>query len=122
MAVNVEISGIQPFDCNGDITSVSPRWKRRTSFRFFVEEERITGASQKKDLLLHCAGIADMQEIFKFKSEAGVGSKMDEYEVAIKQLGKYFWSKDNVPQERHVFRQIKQEDGETVNQFVNGLA
>ena len=65
MAVNIEIGGIQPFDCKGEITSVSPRWKRwRKSFQFYVEGKGIKDANQKKFLLLHCAG-ADVQEILK---------------------------------------------------------
>jgi hypothetical protein len=55
-------------------------------------------------------------------SEAGVSSKAsktdDEYEIALKILDEYFSPKANVPYERHVFRQMKQEDGETVDQFV----
>ena len=120
MAVNIELSGIQPFDSTGDSTSVSPRWKRwRKSFQFFGIEE----AKQKKALLLHCAGV-DVQEIFEAldNSEAGVSSKVrktdDEYEIALKILDEYFSPKANVPYERHVFRQMKQEDGETVDQFV----
>ena len=33
-------------------------------------------------------------------------------------LDAYFSPKANVPYERHVFRQMKQEDGETIDQFV----
>ena len=124
MAVNIEVSGIQPFDSTGDSTSVSPRWKRwRKSFQFFVEAKGIEEAKQKKALLLHCAGV-DVQEIFEAldNSEAGVSSKAsktdDEYEIALKILDEYFSPKANVPYERHVFRQMKQEDGETVDQFV----
>jgi hypothetical protein len=124
MAVNIELSGIQPFDSTGASTSVSPRWKRwRKSFQFFVEAKGIEEAKQKKALLLHCAGV-DVQEIFEAldNSEAGVSSKAsktdDEYEIALKILDEYFSPKANVPYERHVFRQMKQEDGETVDQFV----
>ena len=64
MAGNIGIGGILPFDCKGEITSVSSRWKRwRKSFEFFVEAQGIEGAKQKKALLLHCAGV-DVQEIF----------------------------------------------------------
>jgi hypothetical protein len=71
----------------------------------------------------HDAGV-DVQEIFEAldNSEAGVCSKTsktdDEYELALKILDEYFSPKANVPYERHVFRQMKQEDGETVDQFV----
>lgn len=119
MSISVEIGGIQPFDCKGDITSVSPRWKRwRKSFQFFVESKGIKDEKQKKALLLHCAGV-DVQEIFEALDISDVGSsKMDEYEVALRLLDEYFSPKANVPYERHVFRQMKQEDGETIDQFV----
>jgi hypothetical protein len=73
-----------------------------------------------KALLLHCAGV-DMQDIFEALdySEAGVNSKTDdEYEIALKILDEYFSPKANIPYERHVFRQMKQEDGETLDQFI----
>jgi hypothetical protein len=66
----------------------------------------------------------DVQEIFEAldNSEAGVSSKAsktdDEYEIALKILDEYFSAKANVPYERHIFLQMKQEDGETVDQFV----
>ena len=55
MAEDVEIESIQIFDRKGDITSVSPGWKRwKMSIRFFVERKRVTNVKQKKALLLHC--------------------------------------------------------------------
>jgi hypothetical protein len=79
----------------------------------------LANAKQKKALLLHCAGL-NVQQIFESleESEFGGGSKMDEYEVTLKLLDEYFSSKVNVPYERHVFSQMKQEDGETVDQFM----
>ena len=120
MAGNIGIGGIQPFDCKGEITSVSSRWKRwRKSFEFFVEAQGIEGAKQKKALLLHCAGV-DVQEIFGAldNSDIKVSSKADEYDIALKMLDEHFSPKANVPYERHVFRQMRQEDGETIDQFV----
>ncbi len=66
----------------------------------------------------------DVQEIFDAldNSEAGVSSKTsktdDEYEIALKISDEYFSQKVNIPYKRHVFREMKQEDGEMVDQFV----
>ena len=122
MSVNIELSGIHAFDCKGDITSVGPRWKKwRKSFQFFVEAKGIEDGKQKKALLLHCAGV-DVQEIFEALDVSSVGSsskdEIDEYEIALKLLDAYFAPKANVPYERHVFRQMKQRDSETVDQFI----
>ena len=61
-----------------------------------------------------------MQEIFGAldNSDIKVSSKADEYDIALKMLDEHFSPKANVPYERHVFRQMRQEDGETIDQFV----
>ena len=50
--------------------------------------------------------------------DTNVSSKADEYDIALKMLDEHFSPKANVPYERHVFHQMRQEDGETIDQFV----
>ena len=58
---------------------------------------------------------SDVQEIyFKLVSE----DEITTFEAKMKVLDDYFIPKANVPFERHLFRQIAQEMGETVDQFV----
>ena len=105
MAAYIEIGSIQPFDCKGDLTSISPRWKRwKKSFQFFVEGKGVTNAEQKKALLLHCAGV-NVQEIFETLTSfaADVKDEIDEYEAALTILDEHFSPKANVPVRSHLF-------------------
>ena len=124
MATNDELRGIKPFDCRGDSTSVGPRLRRwRKSFQFYVDGRGITAAARKKALLLHCAGM-EVQEIFETLTDPGapVGEDDDAYKAALRTLDAYFTPQVNVPYERHIFRQMKQEEHETVDQFVVRLS
>ena len=70
--------------------------------------------SQKVALLLHTGG-ADFQELYYTLIPEDEEKDMKEsFEV----LDNYFVPKGNVPFERHLFRQMSQAAGETVDQFV----
>jgi len=119
MAVNIEFGNISPFDCKGNPTSVGPRWRRwKRSFEFFLEAKGITKVSQGKALLLHCAG-QDVQDIFDTLTDPGpVPERDSEYAKAMRSLDAHFAHQVNIPFERHQFRQAKQEESETADQFV----
>ncbi|PFX17108.1 Vacuolar protein sorting-associated protein 26B-B [Stylophora pistillata] len=86
----------------------------------FVQEESPT-ALGKKGLLLHCAG-SEGQELFDPGPPADVGEdNADEYQKALRTLNAHFSARLNEPYERHVFRNLKQEGGETVDQFITRL-
>ena len=124
MATNDEPRGIQAFHCRGDSTSVGPRWRRwRKVFQFYVDGRGITAAARKKALLLHCAGM-EIQEIFETLTDPGVpeGEEDNVYNAALRTLDAYFSPQVNVPYERHIFRQMKQEEYEMVDQFVVRLS
>jgi transposase InsO family protein len=118
MAGMLEIGSIPNFDCKGEISTLSQRWQRwKRAFELFVASKAITDTTQKRALLLHCAGM-DVQDIFYTLSETGDETN---YAKAMEKLSEYFQPKANVPFERHQFRQMKQENGETVEQFVTRL-
>ena len=124
MATNDEPRGIQAFHCRGDSTSVGPRWRRwRKVFQFYVDGRGITAAARKKALLLHCAGM-EIQEIFETLTDPGVpeGKEDNVYNAALRTLDAYFSPQVNVPYERHIFRQMKQEENEMVDQFIVRLS
>lgn len=122
----MEIQAIPPFDIVGDVTCVGPRWKRwRRSFEFYIAAKGVTSDVQKRALLLHTAGMA-VQDLFETLSDPGPpGGNADDaasaYDVAMRTLDAHFSPKLNTPYERHVFRQMKQESKETVDQFVSRL-
>ena len=70
---------------------------------------------------LHCAGI-EVQEIFDTLTDLGVpeGEDDDVSKAALQTLDAYFTPQVNVPYERHIFCQMKQQEHE--NQFVVRLS
>lgn len=110
---------LKPFDPTGDVTSVGPRWKRwKRSFEYYVIGKGITDDDQKTALFMHLAG-EKVQDIFEGLAEPGEVDEDDtEYEKTVRMLDEHFIPQANVPFERHVFRQMSQENSETIDQFV----
>ena len=119
MGVNIEFGIISPFDCKGNPTSVGPRWRRwKRSFQFFLEAKGVKKDFQRKAPLLHCAG-QDVQDIFDTLTDPGPVPEHDsEYAKAMRSLDAHLAHQANIPFERHQFLQAKQEESETVDQFV----
>lgn len=80
--------------------------------------------AQKKALLFHTAGI-EVQELYETLTDPGTDTfgedTATEYEKTVRTLNAYFVTKLNEPYERHVFRSMTQQDGETVDQFIASL-
>jgi hypothetical protein len=123
-SVNIELGlgSIVPFDCCADPATLGQRWRRwKRSLEYYLSAKGVTDVGQKKALLLHLAGPA-IQDVFDTLPElVGKGTAdLDEYQKAMKKLDNHFGPQVNVPYERHIFRQMKQEETETVDQFVTG--
>ena len=74
----------------------------------------VTQDTQKQALLLHIAGL-EVQDIYYTL----VGDNENKtYDETVTILNDYFTPKQNVPFERHLFRQIVQTSEETMDQFV----
>ena len=125
-AASVEFGEILPFDCKGAIASVAPRWtKWKKSFEYCILAKGITNSARKRGLLLHCAG-TEVQELFETLQDPGSSEdagedNADEYQRALRTRDAHFSAQLDEPFERHVFRNLKQEEGETVNQFITRL-
>ena len=111
----LEVRGLPCFDPKGEPNSLSVRWKRwKRVFNLYVASRELTNEGQKVALLLHSGGI-ELQEIYyTLVSEDQDTSFKD----CVAVLDNYFTPKVNVPFERHVFRQMQQMEGETIDQFV----
>ena len=84
---------------------------------FFLAAKGITKDTQKQALLLHCAG-QDVQDIFVKLSDPGPAPDGEtQYAKAMRLLDAHFLPQVNIPFERHQFRQAKQEEFETADQF-----
>ena len=71
--------------------------------------------TQKRDLFLHSAG-PEVQDIFDVLTDTG-----DTYESAEAKLTEYFKPQQNIPYNRHIFRQERQQEGELIAQFFTRL-
>ena len=81
-------------------------------FESFIAASAVTYDTQKRALLLYCAG-PNAQDIF------GTLSNTDsEYAIALSKLNIYFTPIVNVSCTCYVFRQMKHNEGETILQFV----
>ena len=74
---------------------------------------------KKTSLLLHFNGM-DVQDIFEDLQDPGPIPESGDnvYKIAIRKLDSYFRVEENIPYERHVFRQLTQREGETADQFI----
>ena len=88
---------------------------------FFIKAKGITKDTQKRVLLLHCAG-QDLQGIFVTLSDPGPAPDGEtQYAKAVRLVDAHFLPQVNIPFERNQFRQAKQEESETADQFVTRL-
>ena len=77
-------------------------------FQHFLDASGITNDKRKKAMLLHMAG-HQTQEVFDT-----LDPENDTYDKALEGLTLYFSVKKNVPFERNVFHQTKQQAGASV--------
>ena len=111
----LEVRGLPCFDPKGEPNSLSVRWKRwKRAFNLYVASKGVTNEGQKVALLLHSGGI-ELQEIYYTLVSEDQETTFNDCLTA---LDNYFTPKANVPFERHVFRQMQQLEGETIDQFV----
>ena len=116
MANGSHVSSPAAFDTKGDPSQVSVQWQRwKRGFEYYFAARGNTEDGQKRALLLHCAGL-DVQDIFETLSEVGTT-----YREACTKLDDYFKPAVNSVYERHVFRQLCPQHGETTMQFSTRL-
>lgn len=113
---------LEKFECEGDVPSVCVRWERwKRSLDIYLEAANVTTPSQKRANLLHWGG-SELQEIFfnipDIDAASSSDAETDVFKISIKKLDEYFAPKQSKRFERHVFRQIKQEENEKFEKFV----
>lgn len=125
MTTEVEKNVIAKFDCYSNPSTLGTRWKRwLKSFELFADAQGLILASdsdknkqRRRAQMLHFAG-PDVQDIFYTLENTGEDS---DYKAAVDALNAYFIPQVNSTLARHEFRQLKQEENETVSQFVTRL-
>lgn len=114
------ISTLENFDCGGEPSSVGVRWEKwKRAFEVFLQALEVTDHRKKRAILLHTAGL-QLQEIYYNIPGAHIEETQntDVYETAIIKLNEYFSPKQSRIYERHLFRLMKQEPGEKLEQFL----
>ena len=110
---------LPPMDLTGSSSHVVERWRQwKCSYQYYIDGKGITNAGQKTSQLLHLAGM-EVQDIYEdFQDPGPVAEMDDEYKVCLRKLDGHFQAEDNVPYERHVFRQLVPTKGETADNFM----
>ncbi|KAL9985472.1 hypothetical protein ACROYT_G007886 [Oculina patagonica] len=111
---------LPPLDLTGPASQVAERWRKwKRAFEYYAEGKGIDNVRKKTSQLLHFAGM-EVQDVFEDLQDPGpVPEEGDNaYKIAIRKLDSYFRVEENIPYERHVFRQLTPQDGETVDQFM----
>lgn len=114
------LPALERLDLDGDIASIAFRWERwKRSLSIYLDATEITSATRKRATLLHFGGTG-LQEIFYNLPGANIESSVnvDVFKVALTKLDEYFLPKQSKVYERHVFRLLKQEEGEKFEKFV----
>nr|CAI5849022.1 unnamed protein product [Callosobruchus analis] len=107
-------------DLEGDFSSVGLRWEKwKRALYVYLEAADIQSAQRKRATLLHFGGTA-LQEIYYNLPGAHIepSAEVDVFEVAIEKLNQYFLPKQSKVYERHIFRLLQQEEGETFEKFM----
>ena len=91
------------------------KWKR--AFEYYAEGKDLDNTRKKTSQPLHYAGM-EVQDIFEDLVDPDPAADQDPYAVCIRKLDHHFRSDENIPFERHVFRQLVLTNGESVDRFV----
>ena len=119
MANSVE-RALPPLDLTGSSSQVAERWRQwKRSYQYYIDGKGITNPSRKTAQLLHLAGM-EVQDIYEdIPDPRPLNANEDnEYVVCLRKLDAHFRAEDNVPYERHVFRQLTPTKGETADKFM----
>ena len=105
-------------DLSGSSSQVANNWKKwKRAFEYYAEGKGLDNTRKKTSQLLHYAGM-EVQDIFVDLEDPDPAGDEDPYAVCIRKLDHHFRSDENIPFERHVFRQLAPTDGESVDKFV----
>lgn len=116
-------TGVNPFLCDTiDKASIRGEWEKwLRSLELYLAAEEISDKKKKRDKLLHLGGIQLQEVAFNLHGAVETDDPQqgkDIYKVLVEKLTEYFSPKRNSVFERHIFRSLKPNEGETFNQFL----
>ena len=105
------------FQCDLIDILIGPKWNEWINgLDNYLKLVNIVDDSLKKATLLYYAG-DEVLKIYKKISE-GKNRNLDSYEEMKEKLSNHFSPKRNIYYKKHIFRQVKQEDGESIASYV----
>ena len=117
MAMKLELSSPGQFILHGEQTNLAQKWDQYIKrFEYYIKAQTVTKDEQKRALLLHVVG-EEVQDLFETLQNTGTT-----YDEAPTALNAYFEPKKNIAFERHLFRQAKQQEDESVDNFIVRLS
>ena len=114
------LPSLEKLDLEGDYASLGQRWEKwKRSLSIYLEATDITTPVKKRATLLLLGG-SNLQEIFYNLPGANTEptNNNNVFEIAIQKLNDYFTPRQSKVYERHVFRLIRQEEGEKFEKFM----
>ena len=122
MATRMANKGLSPMDLSGSASQTPKKWrwrKRKRAFKYYAEGEGIDSAYKKTSQLLHFARM-EVQDIFEDLQDPGpiLESGDNAFKITIRKLDSYFRAEENIPYERHVFRQLALKEEENADQVM----
>ena len=119
--MNCDNFSVLPFDVKSDCANLASNWNRwLRSFSYMVQGRAIAAVDQKRALLLHLAG-PDVQDLYETLVALEGEEGKNAYDITVGRLNNYFAPKSSKTFERHLFRKIIQQAGETCDQFLTRL-
>lgn len=115
--------GIKAFQCNNlDRAVIRAEWEKwLRALKLYLSSENVSNPERKRDKLLHLGG-QELQEVaFNIPGaieEYDSTKENDVFAVLVAKLTEHFSPKQNSTFERHMFRNIKSESGESFNTFL----
>jgi len=117
---NMTEKHLPPLDLTVTALQVAHRWRKwKRAFEYYSEGEGIDNVREKTSQLLHFAGM-EVRDIFEDVQDPRPISEVGDnaYKIAICKLDFFFCVEENIPYDRHVFRQLPVKEKETTDQFM----
>ena len=117
MASAVGLAPLTHFNVHPEQSSQGPRWNAWLKrFETFCVASDIKNTTRKRALLLYMAG-PNVMDIFETLAETGEDF---DYKTAHEKLTEHFAPHKNTEFQRYCFRQLRQAESETMDEFHTG--
>ena len=120
LATRIANKGLLPMDLSGSALQLAEKWRKwKRAFEYYADCKGIDNTRKKTSQLLHFSGM-EVQDIFEDLQDPGPIPETGDnaFKIEIRKLDSHFRGEENIPYERHVFRQLAPKEEETADQFM----